>query len=79
VRPYNGHTTILLGATQYFSEAKSFNGTIHFTFQPAEEGGTGAKAMIEDGLSGNLPATQFTVSTICRLSRPVISVFVQAP
>ncbi len=47
---HDGHTTMLLGAARYLSEAKSFNGTIHFIFQPAEEGGAGAKAMMEDGL-----------------------------
>lgn len=47
---HDGHTTMLLGAARYLSETKSFNGTIHFIFQPAEEGGAGAKAMMEDGL-----------------------------
>ena len=47
---HDGHTTMLLGAARYLSEAKSFNGTIHFIFQPAEEGGAGAKAMMDDGL-----------------------------
>ena len=47
---HDGHTTMLLGAARYLSEVKSFNGTIHFIFQPAEEGGAGAKAMMEDGL-----------------------------
>jgi amidohydrolase len=47
---HDGHTTMLLGAARYLSAAKSFNGTIHFIFQPAEEGGAGAKAMMEDGL-----------------------------
>jgi len=47
---HDGHTTMLLGAARYLSEVKSFNGTIHFIFQPAEEGGAGAKAVMEDGL-----------------------------
>ena len=47
---HDGHTAMLLGAARYLSEAKSFNGTIHFIFQPAEEGGAGAKAMMDDGL-----------------------------
>ena len=41
---------MLLGAARNLSEVKSFNGTIHFIFQPAEEGGAGAKTMMEDGL-----------------------------
>ena len=47
---HDGHTTMLLGAARYLSEVKSFNGTIHFIFQPAGEGGASAKAMMEDGL-----------------------------
>jgi len=47
---HDGHTTMLLGAARYLSDTKSFNGTIHFIFQPAEEGGAGAKAMMDDGL-----------------------------
>lgn len=47
---HDGHTTMLLGAARYMAETKAFNGTIHFIFQPAEEGGAGAKAMMEDGL-----------------------------
>ncbi len=47
---HDGHTTMLLGAARYLSETKAFNGTIHFIFQPAEEGGAGAKAMMDDGL-----------------------------
>jgi metal-dependent amidase/aminoacylase/carboxypeptidase family protein len=47
---HDGHTAMLLGAAKYLSEAKSFNGTIHFIFQPAEEGGVGAKVMMKDGL-----------------------------
>ena len=47
---HDGHTTMLLGAARNLSEVKSFNGTIHFIFQPAGEGGASAKAMMEDGL-----------------------------
>jgi len=47
---HDGHTTMLLAAAQYIKEKLEFNGTVYFIFQPAEEGGAGAKAMIEDGL-----------------------------
>lgn len=47
---HDGHTAMLLGAAHMLAENKSFNGTIYFIFQPDEERGTGAKAMIADGL-----------------------------
>ena len=47
---HDGHTTMLLGAAKYLSESPDFDGTVHFIFQPAEEGKGGGKAMIEDGL-----------------------------
>lgn len=47
---HDGHTTMLLGAARYLAETRNFNGTVVLIFQPAEEGGAGAKAMIDDGL-----------------------------
>lgn len=48
---HDGHTAMLLGAARYLAETRNFSGTAVFIFQPAEEnGGAGAKAMIEDGL-----------------------------
>ncbi|WP_306028620.1 M20 aminoacylase family protein [Stappia sp. MMSF_3263] len=47
---HDGHTAMLLGAAKYLSETRNFDGTVVVIFQPAEEGGAGAKAMIEDGL-----------------------------
>ena len=47
---HDGHTSMLLGAAKYLSENRNFDGTVALIFQPAEEGGAGALAMIEDGL-----------------------------
>ncbi len=47
---HDGHTAMLLGAAKYLAETRDFDGTAVVIFQPAEEGGAGAKAMIEDGL-----------------------------
>ncbi|GLR81130.1 amidohydrolase [Azospirillum oryzae] len=47
---HDGHTTMLLGAARYLAETRNFDGTVHFIFQPAEEGLGGAKRMIDDGL-----------------------------
>jgi hippurate hydrolase len=47
---HDGHTTMLLGAARYLCETRNFDGTVVLIFQPAEEGGAGAKAMLEDGL-----------------------------
>ena len=47
---HDGHTAMLLGAAKYLAETRNFTGTAVVIFQPAEEGGAGAKAMIDDGL-----------------------------
>jgi hippurate hydrolase len=47
---HDGHTAMLLSASQFFSQHKEFKGKIHFIFQPAEEGGGGAREMMADGL-----------------------------
>ena len=52
---HDGHTAMLLGAAQLLSLKNDFNGTVYFIFQPAEEGGGGGLAMIDDGLFEQFP------------------------
>jgi amidohydrolase len=47
---HDGHTAMLLGAAKYLAETRNFAGTAVVVFQPAEEGGAGALAMVKDGL-----------------------------
>ena len=73
---HDGHTTMLLGAAIGLVRSRNFDGTVVLIFQPAEEGGAGAKAMIDDGLFArwpvdevygmhnrpNLPVGEFTIA-----------------
>ena len=52
---HDGHTAMLLGAARYLAEQGEFDGTAVFIFQPAEEHGDGARAMIDDGLFERFP------------------------
>ena len=47
---HDGHTAILLGTAKYLAETRNFDGTVALIFQPAEEGGAGGKAMVDDGM-----------------------------
>jgi hippurate hydrolase len=47
---HDGHTAMLLGAARHLAVTRNFSGTVHFIFQPAEEGRGGARRMVEDGL-----------------------------
>jgi amidohydrolase len=47
---HDGHTAMLLGAARYLAETRNFAGSAVVIFQPAEEGGAGAKAMLDDGM-----------------------------
>lgn len=52
---HDGHTTMLLGAAQALAARRDFSGTVHFVFQPAEEGRGGARAMVADGFFERFP------------------------
>ena len=52
---HDGHTTCLLGAAKHLAATRNFDGTVYFCFQPAEEGGAGAKAMMDAGLFKKFP------------------------
>src|SRR3954466_3034404 len=52
---HDGHTTMLLGAARYLAGSKSFDGTVHFIFQPAEEHEGGGRVMVEQGLFEKFP------------------------
>jgi len=52
---HDGHTATLIGAARHLAATRDFSGTIHFIFQPAEEGLGGARAMVADGLFDRFP------------------------
>jgi amidohydrolase len=52
---HDGHTTMLLGAARHLADKGDFDGVVNFIFQPAEEGGAGADAMIKEGLFEQFP------------------------
>ncbi len=55
---HDGHTATLLAAARHLAADRDFAGTVVFVFQPAEEGGAGARAMIEDGLFQRFPVDE---------------------
>ena len=52
---HDGHTAMLLAAAKHFAKHRNFDGTVYLIFQPAEEGGGGAREMIKDGLFEKFP------------------------
>ena len=55
---HDGHTAMLLGAAKYLCETRNFNGRAVMIFQPAEEGGAGALAMVNDGMMDRFGITE---------------------
>jgi len=56
---HDGHSAMLLGAAKYLAETRNFDGTAIVIFQPAEEGGAGARAMLQDGLAERWQIQEF--------------------
>ncbi|AJR22710.1 M20 aminoacylase family protein [Sphingobium sp. YBL2] len=52
---HDGHVAMLLGAAQHLARSRTFDGTVHFFFQPAEEGHGGAREMVREGLFDRFP------------------------
>ena len=52
---HDGHTAMLLAAAKHLATNRNFDGTVYLVFQPAEEGGGGAREMIKDGLFDKFP------------------------
>jgi hippurate hydrolase len=52
---HDGHTTMLLGAARYLATTRNFEGTVHFIFQPGEEGYGGGRVMVQEGLFEKFP------------------------
>ena len=52
---HDGHTAMLLAAAKHLARHRNFDGTVYLVFQPAEEGGGGAREMIKDGLFEKFP------------------------
>src|SRR5436190_1403870 len=52
---HDGHTTMLLGAARYLAKTRNFEGTVHFIFQPGEEGYGGGRVMVQEGLFEKFP------------------------
>ena len=55
---HDGHTAMLLGAARYLAETRNFSGRVALIFQPAEEGGGGAKVMVDEGIMDRFGITQ---------------------
>ena len=67
---HDGHTAMLLAAARHLQQHGGFDGTVYLCFQPAEEGGAGARAMIQDGLFERFPARPCLACTTGRAWKP---------
>ena len=70
---HDGHTAMLLGAAKYLADTRNFAGTAVMIFQPAEEGGAGARAMLRDGLFDRFRIRKCSACTIIRACRSATS------
>src|ERR1041385_2601716 len=52
---HDGHTTMMLGAARHLAATRNFEGTVHFIFQPGEEGYGGGRVMVQEGLFDKFP------------------------
>ena len=68
---HDGHTSMLLGAAKYLAEVGNFDGRVIFIFQPNEENGLGAKAMIDDGRSGSIITISSQMAMVGGVDRAV--------
>ena len=64
---HDGHMTMLLGAAEELAHSLDFDGTVIFIFQPNEENGLGAKAMLDEGLLSNSLFPIYLLFITCRV------------
>ena len=76
---HDGHTAMLLAAARHLQQHGGFDGTVYLCFQPAEEGGAGARAMIQDGLFERFPARPCSACTTGRAWKPARSASAPVP
>ena len=75
---HDGHTA-MLAAARHLQQHGGFDGTVYLCFQPAEEGGAGARAMIQDGLFERFPARPCSACTTGRAWKPARSASAPVP
>ena len=68
---HDGHTAMLLGAAKLLAAEGGFDGTVRFVFQPAEEWGRGALAMLDDGLMERVSRSRRSTGCTMRRASPI--------